>query len=231
MKYSLIILFAIVSVIGYGQKQGSGGLPKSLKYEQLFKNIDKRTFDVPNIDALRAEDELTDHTGTGPWRFGFNNYTSLTLLNSGSWFELENGGRIWFLKLTCEQALTINLSFINSEIPDGNELFVFNESRDFILGKFEQEHLYNGQLGVELVPGSTVIVEYFVKKDNPNGSLEISTVTHGYRTADEFQEKAFGSSGACNMNVNCPDGLPWQPERNSALMLVSGSNGFCSGAL
>ena len=33
------------------------------------------------------------------------------------------------------------------------------------------------------------------------------------------------------MNVNCPDGLPWTPQRNSAVMLVSGSSGFCSGAL
>ena len=33
------------------------------------------------------------------------------------------------------------------------------------------------------------------------------------------------------MNVNCNDGIPWQNQRNSALMLVSGSNGFCSGAL
>ena len=33
------------------------------------------------------------------------------------------------------------------------------------------------------------------------------------------------------MNVNCPDGLSWTPQRNSAVMLVSGSSGFCSGAL
>ena len=231
MKIAFTALFSIVLAFVFGQKQGHGGVPKSFKYEQLYKNIDLRSFPTPNLEALRAEDAMLDHTGTAPWRFGFNNFTSLNLSNSGTWFELENGDRIWFLKLTCEQALTINLTFKNTEIPEGNELFVFNEKRDFILGKFKQEHIYNGQLGTELVPGNTVIVEYFVKKGNPNGKVELSTVTHGYRTADEFQEKAFGGSGACNMNVNCPDGLPWQQERNSAVMLVSGSNGFCSGAL
>ncbi|MFN5292789.1 MAG: T9SS type A sorting domain-containing protein, partial [Flavobacteriia bacterium] len=50
-------------------------------------------------------------------------------------------------------------------------------------------------------------------------------------TANEFIQKAFGSSGSCNMNANCPDGLPWTQQRNSAVMLVSGSSGFCSGAL
>jgi hypothetical protein len=231
MKIKITILFSIFTVLVFGQKQGNGGIPKSFKYEQLYKNIDQRTFVTPNIEALRAEDAFIDNTGTAPWRFGFNNFTALNLSNSGTWFDLQNGDRIWFLKVTCEQALTVNLTFKNTEIPEGNELYIFNEQRDFILGKFGQEHIYNGQLGTELVPGNTVIIEYFVRKGNSNGSIEVSTVTHGYRTADEFQGKAFGGSGACNMNVNCPDGLPWQQERNSAVMLVSGSNGFCSGAL
>ncbi|MGY8791978.1 MAG: trypsin-like serine peptidase, partial [Pseudomonadales bacterium] len=33
------------------------------------------------------------------------------------------------------------------------------------------------------------------------------------------------------MNVNCPDGASWVNERNSVVMLVSGSSGFCTGAL
>ena len=231
MKLTFTFLFSVLTVLVFGQKQGNGGVPKSFKYEQLYKNIDQHTFTRPNLEALRAEDALIDHTGTAPWRFGFNNFTSLSLSNSGTWFDLQNGDRIWFLKLTCEQALSVNLTFTNSEIPEGNELFIFNEKRDFILGKFNQEHIYNGQLGTELVPGNTVLIEYFVRKGNSIGKVELSTVTHGYRTADEFQAKAFGGSGACNMNVNCPDGLPWQQERNSAVMLVSGSNGFCSGAL
>jgi hypothetical protein len=231
MKVKFTLVLSLLTIFIYGQKQGNGGIPKSFKYEQLYKNIDQRTFSMPDISSLKAEDALVDNTGTAPWRFGYNNFTNLNLTNSGSWFELDNGDRIWFLKLTCEQALSVNLSFKNSEIPQGNELYVFNEKRDFILGKFIQGHIYNGQLGTELVPGSTVIVEYYVKQGNSEGKIELGTVTHGYRTASEFQEKAFGSSGACNMNVNCADGLPWQQERNSAVMLVSGSNGFCSGAL
>jgi lysyl endopeptidase len=125
----------------------------------------------------------------------------------------------------------VNLTFTESQIPEGNELYVFNPTKDFILGKFTQKHLYEGTLGTELVPGNTVIIEYFIPKGNPEGRLYLSTITHGYRTSNEFLVKAFGSSGSCNMNVNCPDGFAWTQARNSALMLVSGSNGFCSGAL
>jgi hypothetical protein len=231
MKYSIFTFILVISAAFFAQKQGDGGLPKGLKRNELLKSIDKRAFTEPNISALRAEDALVDNTGTAPWRFGFNNYTQLDLQNAGSWIELPNGDKLWLLEINCENALTVNLTFANTEIPTGNELFVFNKEKDFILGKFTASHLYEGQLGTELIPGNTAILEYYVKKGNQLGNVELSIVTHGYRTASEFTQKAFGSSGACNRNVNCPEGAAWTFERNSAVMLVSGSSGFCSGAL
>ncbi|MFM7667514.1 MAG: hypothetical protein ACKO7D_04925, partial [Bacteroidota bacterium] len=118
MKQTFAVFFSLFTVLAFSQKQGNGGIPKSFKYEQLYKNIDHRAFSAPNLEALRGEDALIDHTGTAPWRFGFNNFTSLNLSNSGTWFDLENGDRIWFLKLTCDQALTVNLTFKNTEIPE-----------------------------------------------------------------------------------------------------------------
>lgn len=231
MKLLLSISLFFATGIVLSQIQGNGGIPKGIKQKNYTQKIDYRSFSQPNLEQLRAEDALVDNTGTAPWRFGFNNYTNLNLNNSGTWINLPNGDKIWLLKVSCELALTVNLTFSNTIIPPGNELFVYNDSKDFILGKFTANHIYNGQLGTELIPGNTAIVEYYVKKGNELGNVQISTVTHGYRTADEFQEKAFGGSGSCNMNVNCADGLPWQQQRNSAVMLVSGSNGFCSGAL
>ena len=131
----------------------------------------------------------------------------------------------------CKNALTINLTFSQTVIPTGNELYVYNPSKDFILGKFTASHLFNGELGTELVPGEMTIVEYFVPKGSFIGNVNICTVTHGYRTPNEFLLKAFGGSGACNVNVNCPEGAAWTQQRNSVVMLVSGSNGFCTGAL
>ena len=231
MKLLLSISLFFATGIVLSQIQGNGGIPKGLKQKNYTQNIDYRSFSEPNLEQLRAEDALVDNTGAAPWRFGFNNHTNLDLNNSGTWVNLPNGDKIWLMKVNCEKALTVNLTFSNTIIPQGNELYVYNDSKDFILGKFTANHIYNGQLGTELIPGNTAIVEYYVKKGNDLGNVQISTVTHGYRTADEFQEKAFGGSGSCNMNVNCADGLPWQQQRNSAVMLVSGSNGFCSGAL
>ena len=231
MKTLYTLLTLLLSSALFAQIQGNGGLPTSTKLVLNDKIIDQWVFAQPDISALQAEDAITDDQGTAPWRFGFNNHTNINTTNAGSWFDLPNGGRLWILHVKCEQALTVNLTFENTNIPTGNQLFVYNPTKDFILGAFTQEHIYDGQLGTELIPGEDAIIEYYVAPKNNYGHVQLATVTHGYRTANEFIEKAFGSSGSCNMNVNCPDGLPWIPQRNSAVMLVSGSSGFCSGAL
>ncbi len=228
---NVLILF-FISSLSFGQ-QGDGGTPKTFILKSDVTNISEHSFAMPNIAALKAEDAINDAQKVGPWRFGFNNKVNLNMNNSGSWTNLQNGGEIWRLKLICENALTVNLTLDNVVIPEGNELYVYNPEKDFILGKFTSYHLYEGELGTELVPGNTAIIEYYVAPQNTNkiAQLNINTVTHGYRTASEFQEKAFGSSGNCNMNANCDDADPWDLQRRSAIMLVSGSSGFCSGAL
>ena len=229
-KSFFLSFFLLLSLVTFSQ-QGDGGLPKTFKEVVDYNKIDKRVFDEPNITALKIEDSLTDNSGTAPWRFGFNNNTNINITNSGTWINLPNGDRIWQLVVVCKNALTINLTFSQTVIPTGNELYVYNPSKDFILGKFTASHLYNGELGTELVPGEMTIVEYFVPKGSSIGNVNICTVTHGYRTPNEFLLKAFGGSGACNVNVNCPEGAAWTQQRNSVVMLVSGSNGFCTGAL
>ena len=229
-KSFFLSFFLLLSLVTFSQ-QGDGGLPKTFKEVIDYNKIDKRVFDEPNIAALKIEDSLTDNSGTAPWRFGFNNNTNINISNSGTWINLPNGDRIWQLVVVCKNALTINLTFSQTVIPTGNELYVYNPSKDFILGKFTASHLYNGELGTELVPGEMTIVEYFVPKGSSIGNVNICTVTHGYRTPNEFLLKAFGGSGACNVNVNCPEGAAWTQQRNSVVMLVSGSNGFCTGAL
>ncbi len=229
---TLFFLFLIFS-LSFGQ-QGDGGNPNGITvFEKSGIDIPIYKFKRPNVNLLRAEDAINDSLVNRPWRFGYNYSTALDLNNSGVWKTTKNGDQIWMLKITCKQAETINLTFTNTSIPDGNKLYVYNPQQTFVLGAFTEHHLYQGELGSELVPGNVVYVEYYVPSYNSQniGNVNISTVTYGYRTAEEYQAKIFGSSGSCQMNVNCPDGSPFKDQRNSVVMLVVGSNGFCSGAL
>ncbi len=229
----LSIVGWILGAVAFSQIQGDGGLPISSQFS-ISTTQAKVVFHQPDIKALRAEDALSDAKGDGPWRFGYNNNVELNLENSGEWFDLSNGGKLWMVQLECLNALTVNLTLEGIVLPEGNEIYVYNPDKSFVLGKFTEYHTYKGRLGTELVPGSIAIVEYYVAPQNStaNSTMQIEKVTHGYRTGEEFSTKAFGSSGACNLNVNCPDGIPWEQQKRSAVMLVnSGGNGFCSGAI
>lgn len=234
MKNRIIAILSLLSFFNINaQIQGDGGRITSELNDVHLLEFQKVEFLKPDIKKLRAEDAINDVKGITPWRFGFNYDTDLSLENSGTWVMLPNGSKIWFLEIDCKEAQTINLTFENTNIPQGNELYVYNPDKTFILGKFTQKHLYEGQLGTELVPGNSVVIEYYVAPENSTnkGSLTIKTVTYGYRLIDEFQQKVFGGAGACEMNVNCSDGLPFSDQKRSVVMLVSGSNGFCTGAL
>ena len=230
MKICTVLSFLCLVFLAHSQ-QGDGGIPVSSKFA-FEPEITRISFPQPDLVALAAEDLQMDGKGLGPWRFGSVNTCNLNTSNSGSWFGLPNGGKIWLLEVHCENALTVNLTLQNSRIPEGNLLYAYHPNRSFVLGQFTQRHLVEGALGMELVEGSRTIIEYYVAPENLNniGQIEIGSVTHGYRTAADYN-RALGDSGSCNMNVNCPDGQPYQNQRNAALMLVSGSSGFCSGSL
>jgi hypothetical protein len=230
MKKLLFFLSVLTAFHGSFAQQGNGGTGHYFP-EAGWKTIPLITYPTPDVEALRQEDLILDEQGEQPWRFGFNHPTQINSSSNGTWIQAKNGDLIWLVRIKCPEALTINLAFNQTEIPTGNELYVYNPDKTFILGKFTQEHLYEGQLGTELVPGDEVIIEYYVPASNEKGHVQLNNVTHGYRTAREFHEKAFGSSGNCNLNVNCPQGGPWQLERNGVVMLVSGNSGFCSGSL
>ena len=106
MKFLIFSFLLFLSPFVFSQ-QGDGGVPKTYKVKQDIKKIHTYTFEEPNIEALKQEDEEIDHTGTAPWRFGFNNTTNLNLSNSGTWITFPNGDRIWQLVLKCKNRITI----------------------------------------------------------------------------------------------------------------------------
>ncbi len=239
MKIKLFLSFLLLSFCFFsiGQNQGNGGYPKSFSETQDSQNmITKVKLPTPNIVELRLEDEQTDLDKSGPWRFAYNHISSINMNNSGTWSNLRNGGKIWQINIKSLNALTLNFFLKEIQLPKGNELFLYNPEKTFVLGSFNENHVYKGELGTELIPGDEAIIEYYISPENLTKpfSLAINMIGHGYRTAEEFQEKAFRSSGTCNMNVACADGLPWENQIRSAVMLVSGGvngSGFCSGAM
>lgn len=62
------------------------------------------------------------------------------------------------------------------------------------------------------------------------GIISIDKVVHGYRYIQKAN-KVYGSSGACNINVNCSQGQSWQSEKNAVAMILVNGFRMCSGSL
>ncbi len=229
------VALILLSATNLSAQLNQGGSPVGLELEKQ-ERIDPVEFEVMpefDLEALREEDETLDGKPGVPFRFGQNLYVNLNLQNSGSWNFLDDGSRLWRLGVTSKGAKTINLLFSEYRLPKGAKLFVYSPDGREVLGAFN--HLNNqddGQFATTLLRADAVIIEYH-EPANPEfpGKLNLSRVTHGYRGVGDMMDKGFGDSGSCNLNVACTEADDWQQQVRTVAMLVTGGNGFCTGAL
>jgi len=160
-----------------------------------------------------------------PYRFGKEIYTDIDIYNSGTWFDLDNGSRLWALKISSKGAISINLIFDKFHLAKGAKFYIYNINKTVISGPYTSE-LNNPQnmLGTGIVKGDEIIIEYTEPKEAVGQSkLHIKTVVHGYRGMLNTKSGNF-------IDVNCPEGDGWQKESDAIVHIVIGGES-CSGTL
>ncbi|NOX45688.1 MAG: T9SS type A sorting domain-containing protein [Chlorobi bacterium] len=227
-----LVLFALIFSNYTFAQLSEGGQPHGFDHQLSMGDVPIENMPAVDVNQLIAEDEINNQYKDIPWRFGENFDVNLNLDNSGIWETLPNNDRIWRLRIKCKGAFSINLTYDNYHLPAGAKYFVYNADLSHVIGAFtDANNQEDGQFATNLVKGDETVLEYYEPFDVAfHGTISINIVTHAYRDAFAYA-KGFGSSGACNNNVNCPEGDDWQDEKRSVVMLVSGSSGFCTGAL
>ena len=211
------------------------GGPISWNRTLKSNQIDTKTMAGFDMAAIQAEDAINDVEKAAPWRFGYKYSTNFSLENSGTWQELDNG-KLWRIELQAPGALTMNLILENLYLPEGAQLYLYDNKNTNLVGAYtERNNREDGLLGTELVFGDDIIVEYYEPNDVEGlGHFTIANVVHGYRSLNIIQnqlEKALNSSGNCNIDARCPLGNNWDPQIRSVAMIVVGGAGICTGAL
>lgn len=234
---SILSFFAIcffsLNLIG---QISHGGQPFDWHLKDAYA-LKSEKLTTPDLKSFRAEDEINDKLNGVPYRYGANIEVDLDILNSGEWLELDNGDGVWRLALESEGARSINFVFDIYDIPKGGKVFVFTPDKSNLLGSFTAENRSKqGSLGVGLILSDEVIVEYHEPAEvRGQGYLHINNVTHGYRDVlvnmEDEAKGAFGNSGACNINVNCPEGIPFDIQKRSVALIVVNNNAICTGAM
>ena len=240
MKNSLLLaaLSLMLSASVMAQIQ-QGGQP--LHWGESEPTIAYKTFPALDLDVLSAEDAVTATMKDAPWRFGIEHNVNWTMDSHGSWTE-EDGMRVWRLGVQAEGATSWSFYLSRFTVPKGGELFVWNGERTHFMGAFNHLNAKDWEgLALSVMEGAEVVLEYREPLSIPaTGEIEVAQVVQGYRSllrreaelqAEMSAAGPFGNSGACNINVNCPEGDDWQVENQSVALIVSGGFAACSGAL
>ncbi|NEN23251.1 T9SS type A sorting domain-containing protein [Cryomorpha ignava] len=233
-----IYLLAIVMLFSLSGKSqiSHGGEPFDWN-ERGSANLNFEAMPAIDLETLKREDAIFDQQKDIPWRFGANIPVDLDINNSGNWTILQNGDRIWKLSIKAKGALTINFVFDQYHLPEGGKVFVYDIDKKQLLGSFTSENASpESSLGVGFIFSDQLVISYYEPAGVAGqGYLHINNVTHGYRNVlleKEIEAKGpFGTSEACNVNVNCPEGLPYGIQKRSVALIVVGNNGHCTGAL
>ena len=239
-NFCLLALVALfISHVGLAQI-GHGGQPLNWgKQPQLA--LEWKSFGALDIATLQSEDEFTATMKDAPWRFGVEHSVNWTMSNSGNWSE-ENGFRVWRLAVRAQGATSLSFYLSRFVVPEGGELFVYNGDRTSFLGSFNHLNVKDWEgLALSLLEGDKAVLEYREPLSMPpTGEIAVGQVVHGYRSLLKRQQELqaanasvgpFGNSGACNINVNCPEGDDWQVENQSVALIVNGGFAACSGAM
>lgn len=233
------IFMAIMASISLLAQPVENAIAPSLSLENagIFGEIPEITLAIPDIAALKKEDEKESEL----IRLAAPIFTEINPEICGSWTDMPNGGKVWQVKIVTPGALGQILLFDMLRIPDGCQLFAYNPNLSFVQGAFTKISCQpSGKFTIGPISGPVSILEYYVPPGN-TGKLEmdLNRVDYAYLPAlwNQFQAEnntGFGQSNACHINVNCPAGNNFQNEKKGIariVMVFSNGTGYCSGSL
>ena len=186
------------------------------------------TIQALDRNALLSEDAAREsQPGVAP-RFAVPQPVSITTDRFGRWESTPDGLHVWRYRIAAERALSINLGFSQFRLPRSAKLYLFGENGKYQIRPFTAaDNKPHGELWTPIVRGDSLVLELVVaESERERVELEVASVNYGYRG---FFEPAGPRSGACNVDVVCPEGDDWPSQISSVAVISTGGGTFCSG--
>jgi len=203
----------------------------------IIKKLNREVpvFIMPDFDinAILEQDDLDYQAGLS-YKFGHNFLVDINFFDYAICDTLDNGDKIFRLKIYSPEAHSINFIFDYFYLSKGSELFIYNEDYSDQIGAFTyQNNKSYYRFSTTPVSGEQVILEYFEPSYISNTTqIDISNVIHAYTPIFSIDNRDYNDSQSCNNNVNCPAAQPWIDEKNSVVMtLTDGGTRLCSGVM
>lgn len=226
---SALLLMSVAAVLH--AQPGLRQMPFTWAYQSAFP-LQTVKVQRPDVDSLLRVDTAEALLGL-PFRFGYAMPVDLTPENSGEWQYTPTGERIWRLKVEAPGAVSLNLNFAEFELPEGCRLWVYDASRQHLLGAFtHRNNNHHRNFATAPVVTDHLILELYIPSSvQKQPVLRLAEVVYGYKDGG-WEKAGFGQSGSCNVNINCPEAAGWEDERQAVVMLLtSGNVRKCTGTM
>lgn len=238
-KYNkiLLALFCLISANYIHSQISNGGIPYTFQ-----NNIPKSLIETHEIAKPAASliNSISDEKG--PYKIGHLTPVNINSNNSGTWQTLANGDRIWRLKIYAEDALALALHYSCFYIPSGGEIFLYNDLKNHVIGKFESDRNFiNPITHTQMVQGETTWLEYYAPAyvtENP--IIQISKVAYVFRGVEDFvypfvkeasdkESNLLLKADPCQVDVACsPENVGWDEQIDAAVHFTISSGGWLS---
>jgi len=204
--------------------------PASFAFE-LAGDLPQHVLPAPDVEALLLEDEAR---GPFPLRYGALLPAALDLDRHGRWDETADAF-LWRLELASPGAYSLGILLAEFRLPAQAALYVYSPDRARLLGPFTRvDEQPDGMLAIAPLAGDRLVLELVLAKTvAASPRLALESVVHDYRDVFDLalaQEPVREERAGCLVDVNCPQGAPYQDVKRSVVGLLRG--GFvCSGSI
>ncbi|GAB3360892.1 proprotein convertase P-domain-containing protein [Lysobacter tyrosinilyticus] len=243
-KLSTALLLALsVGAASIGTANAAPGAhrPASFGHAKLshLSGVELRQMPAVNVAALRAED-ARNLGHIGPRRFAKALSVNMTPLDAGDWEELDADNMVWRLRVASKGAKSLNFGFSQYHMPAGGHLLVYpaqQSTNDFrTLNEYTAaDNKAGGQLWTAIIPGSEAVIEAVVPRAKVGEfKLRLSKVNHdylGFLNVAKDDKIGGDTSGACNVDVACPDGDGHRDQIRGVGAYTRAGVDYCSGSL
>jgi lysyl endopeptidase len=183
--------------------------------------VERREMPRVDVEALLAEDAARERSPVpvAP-RFAKKIDVSYTLDNSGTWETLNDGSRLWRLRIASPGATSLSLGLGRFDIPAGAAFWVHAPDGSGVQGPYttDEKNAFGG-LWTAVVLGDELVAELHLPPRR-EAAIEISAVNHGYRFFGEGQHGALARQGSCNFDVICREGDEWRRQIRSTARIT-----------
>lgn len=221
----------------YSQNQ-----PFSFKNSELLSEIDNVVVAAPDMVQIMNEDASDEKNGE-MYKVARILDVNMNMDNCGTTDVLADGTKVWRVRIVSEGALALKVLCPEFYIPNGAELYLYNENRQQVVKVDASNNpKYDTYYSPKMIQGDALYMEY-VQPASVVGApvIKMDGVCYFYRGVDAFvgyyankRQTGFGSSQSCEVNVNCTVGSSWQTQKKGVaeIAIISGwSVGFCTGSL